>query len=104
MFVSESDKTVIPISEIPDGCYIKPLTEISWTYKGVQVEELRDKRTGEIKRHSGVVIADYEWYLVVQTPKGYNICLDKSDIATGWIKVKGYRPQIKRVLANLYQC
>ena len=96
--------TVIRKDDIATACYIEPGTKISWTYRGQITEEKIDRRTGDVMRHSGIVVADYEWYLVVRTPKGYNICLDKAEIATGWIKIKGFKPKIKRVLAGEYRC
>ena len=104
MFVSGSDRTAFLKKDIADACYIEPGTKISWTYRGQITEEKIDRKTGEVMRHSGIVVADYEWYLVVRTPKGYNICLDKAEIATGWIKIKGLKPKIKRVYAFEFAC
>jgi hypothetical protein len=103
MLYQENEKRVIPKEDIADACYIEPGTKISWTYRGQITEEKIDRKTGEVMRHSGIVVADYEWYLVVRTPKGYNICLDKAEIATGWINIKGFKPKIKRVLASEYR-
>ncbi|MBR2492161.1 MAG: hypothetical protein IKB64_01675 [Paludibacteraceae bacterium] len=104
MFVSRSEKTAFLKADVAEACYIEPGTKISWTYKGQQVEEKINRKTGDVLREHGVVVADYEHYLVVRTPKGYNICLDKTEITTGWIKIKGFKPKIKRVYAFEYAC
>ena len=104
MFVSGSEKTAFLKKDIADACYIEPGTKITWTYRGQKAEEKIDRKTGEIMRHSGIVVADYEHYLVVRTSKGYNICLDKAEIATRWINIKGFKPKIKPVYAFEHAC
>ena len=104
MFVSGSEKTGFLKTDIADACYIEPGTKITWTYRGQLVEEKISRKTGEVLRESGIVVADYEHYLVVRTPKGYNICLDKAEIATRWINIKGFKPKIKPVYAFEHAC
>ena len=104
MIVSGSEKTAFLKKDIADACYIEPGTKITWTYRGQQVEEKISRKTGEVLRESGIVVADYEHYLVVRTPKGYNICLDKAEIATRWINIKGFKPKIKPVYAFEHAC
>ena len=104
MVVSGSEKTGFLKADIADACYIEPGTKITWTYKGQQVEEKISRKTGEVLKESGIVVADYEHYLVVRVPKGYNICLDKAEIATRWINIKGFKPKIKPVYAFEHAC
>lgn len=104
MIASSLEGIVIPKDDVADGCFIEPGTQIEWSYKGQITEEKVDRRTGKIRRDRGIVVADYENYLVVRTPYGYNTTIDKVDVATGWIKVKGFKPKIKRVLASEYRC
>ena len=104
MLYLDNEKWVIPKEDIADACYIEPGTKISWTYRGQITEEKIDRRTGDVMRHNGIVVADYEWYLVVRTPNGYNICLDKAEIATRWINIKGFKPKIKPVYAFEHAC
>ena len=104
MVVSGSEKTGFLKADIADACYIEPGTKITWTYRGQQVEEKISRKTGEVLKESGIVVADYEHYLVVRVPKGYNICLDKAEIATRWINIKGFKPKIKPVYAFEHAC
>lgn len=95
---------VIPKVDIADACYIEPGKKIEWTYRGQITEEKINRKTGEVQKDRGTVVADYEYYLVVRTPKGYNICLDKTEIAIRQINIKGFKPKIKPVLAGEYRC
>lgn len=104
MLYLENEKMVIPKADIADACYIEPGTKIVWTYKGQITEEKIDRKTGMVKRDKGIVVGDYEHFLVVRTPKGYNTCLDKTEIAIRQINIKGFKPKIKPVSALNYRC
>ena len=89
-------KMVIRKKDITDFCKIDLRQEIVWNERGTQ-ELLMNRKTGMLIEHSGIVVADYEHYIVVRTPKGYNVCLEKNDIATGQIVIKGFKPKVPRI-------
>lgn len=102
MFVNEELKQVIRKADITECCKIELLQDIEWDYVGQSGEVLLDKRTGKARREHGKVIADYEHYIVVRTPKGYNVCLGKNEIAIKQVRIKGFEPKVPKIYA--YEC
>ena len=54
---------------------------------------------GTEKWTTGKVVADYQTYIILENPNGYRYCLDKVDIATKKVVIKGFVPKIKKAFA-----
>ena len=93
------ERTVFKTEDIFHGCKIELGKEVKFAltncYK--EVKESRSKNVGTW--NGGKVVADYETYIVLEHPSGYRYCIDKVDIATKDIVVKGFKPNIHKVYA-----
>lgn len=95
------ERTVYKTEDIANKCKFELGREIEWAYTNTrgEVRECTSKNRHIGKWTKGTVVADYETYFIVQSPKGHRYCLDKVDLATKQIVVKGFNPEIKKVFA-----
>ena len=99
------DRAIYKTEDIANKCKFELGREIEWAYTNTQGEirqcTSKNKHIGIWAK--GTVVADYETYFIVQSPKGFRYCLDKVDIATKQIVVKGFKPNIKKGFAVNYR-
>lgn len=98
-----SERTVYKQEDISEKCKFELGTTIEFGYTNIQKEVLKDRTTGGESWIKGKVVADYETYIILESPKGYRYCLDKVDIATRDVRIKGFKPEIKKALAVDYR-
>lgn len=96
-----TERTVYKTEDIANKCKFELGREIEWAYTNTQGEV---RQCTSKNRHIGIwtkgtVVADYETYFIVQNPKGYRYCLDKVDLVTKRVVVKGFKPEIKKAFA-----
>jgi hypothetical protein len=100
-----TERTIFKTEDITNKCKFELGAEIEWAYTNTQGEirqcTSKNKHIGIWAK--GTVVADYETYFIVQSPKGFRYCLDKVDIATKQIVVKGFKPNIKKGFAVNYR-
>ena len=94
-----TERTVFKTEDIFNNCKFELGTEIQWANTNTLGEILVNRGQGTEKWTTGKVVADYQTYIILENPNGYRYCLDKVDIATKRVVVKGYEPHVPKALA-----
>ena len=98
-----TERTVFKTEDIFYNCKFELGTEIQWANTNTLGEILLNRSLGGEKWTTGKVVADYQTYIILENPNGYRYCLDKVDIATKKVVIKGFKPKIKKVFAVDYR-
>ena len=98
-----TERTVFKTEDIFNNCKFELGTEIQWANTNTLGEILVNRGQGTEKWTTGKVVADYQTYIILENPNGYRYCLDKVDIATKRVVIKGFKPKIKKVFAVDYR-
>ena len=96
-----TERTIYKTEDIANKCKFDLGTEIEWAYTNTQgeVKQCTSKNKHIGKWAKGKVVGDYETYIIIQSPKGFRYCLDKVDLATKGVVVRGFEPKIKKAFA-----
>lgn len=92
VILKSMEKTVFRTSDIRDYCKLDLRQNITFN-------EYYKELNGELTKLSGVIVADYEHFIVVRTEKGYNICISKRDLATGWSHIDNFDPKVPKIFS-----
>ena len=95
-------KDVMRTADVKHYCKLDLGTVIEWCETNEKGEYRIHKGQGDTKQFKGMVVADYENFVVIRDPGKFNYCLNKCDIATRQIAIKGIHPKVPRVSA--YEC
>ncbi len=96
-----NEKTAMRTEDVINLCTLTLGQTIRWAYTTIDGIQ-KSKSSGDESWFTGKVVADYEYYIILESPKGYRYCINKQDIATKQIAIKGFEPHVPRV--PVYLC
>ena len=94
-----TERTVFKTEDIFYLCKFDLGTEIQWAYTSTIGNIKQNRKLGGDDWFKGTVVADYETYFILESKSGYRYCIDKVDLATKRVIVKGFEPHVPKALA-----